>query len=189
MRWEIVVVLNPEKRAGVTIKTPICHHRLQLTQSATHPPGSAQGSFLSALPLRKESLATPDFYRIFRKLHISGRSVAFFFPYSRRNEFIGCFWKWASGAKLRLYEGVHGQPMGVYLRISQTHEWFWQNCPYFILTLSPSSSYRGKKKWRFSDVNNSFQVSDRAWMRDRQFGAKSHVLNHPTPSDYGSSLH
>lgn len=73
------------------IKTPICHHWSQLTQPATTPPGSAHQSLISASALRKKDLATPNFSKIFRKLHISGRSVALSCPYSRRFEFVGAF--------------------------------------------------------------------------------------------------
>lgn len=140
MRWQIVVVLNPERRAGVTIKTTICHHWSQPTQPAPKLPGFAHRSFIPASVLRRESLATPDFYRTFRKLYISCRSVTLSYTYCRRNELIGCFGKWVAAAKLLLYKAMHGHAMGVYLSSSQTHEWCGQDCPYFILTLFLSSS-------------------------------------------------
>jgi len=43
------------------------------------------------LCFEKKDLATPNFSKIFRKLHISGRSVALSCPYSRRFEFVGAF--------------------------------------------------------------------------------------------------
>lgn len=103
MRWQIVVVLNPERRAGVTIKTTICHHWSQPTQAAPKSRGSAHKSFISASVLRKESLATPDFYRTFRKLYISYRSVTLSYHLlQKKNELIGCFGKWVPAAKLFL---------------------------------------------------------------------------------------
>lgn len=144
MSWEIVVVLNPERRAGVTIKTTIYHHWSQPTQQATKSPGSAHRSFISASALRKESLATSNFYRIWRKLYISCRSGALSYSYSRRDECIGCFWKWVAAAKLLLYTGMHGHSTGEYLSRNWTHEWCGQNCPCSILTLSLYTSYCGK---------------------------------------------
>ena len=60
MRWEIVLVLNPETRAGVTIKTPICHHWSQLTQPATNPPGSVHGSLISASAFKRKKPKKPS---------------------------------------------------------------------------------------------------------------------------------
>lgn len=84
-----------------------------------------------------------------------------------------------TAAKLLLYKVMYGHAMGIYLSSSQTHEWCGQDYPYFILTLSPSSSCSGKK-WRFSDAHNSSEVtqpvSDRDRLRDGKLGAKPHSL-------------
>lgn len=99
------MVLNPERRAGVTIKTTICHHWSQPTQSATKSPGSAHGSFISASVLRKESLATPDFYRTFRKLYISCRSVTLSYPIPEERSLLGVLRKMSDGSQAFAVQG------------------------------------------------------------------------------------